>query len=167
MTIEPAPEHQSSPGGKVDFTLFGFTVALIVLAAISLALFPDSAARNIQNIYSAIAENLGIFYQWAAIAVVGFMVWIALSRYGTIRLGRDNDEPEFSLFSWVAMLFCAGIGAGLLYWASIEWAMYINAPPYGVEPNSVEAIEWATSYGLFHWGIAAWCLSHPSGRVIG
>lgn len=158
MTIESSDEHKSSPGGKVDFILFGFAVALIALAATTLALFPESAARIIQNVYTALAENLGIFYQWAAIAVVGFLVWIAFSRYGTIRLGRDDEKPEFSLFSWVAMLFCAGIGAGLLYWATIEWAMYIEAPPYGVEPGSVEAIEWAASYGLFHWGFTAWCL---------
>ena len=56
------------------------------------------------------------------------------------------------------MLFCAGVGAGLLYWASIEWVSYYESPPFSAEPRSLEAIEWATSYGLFHWGLAAWCI---------
>lgn len=158
MTIEPSHEQKGHPAGKVDLVLFGFPVVLIALAAITLGLFPEQSDRIIQDTYGALAENLGIFYQWAAIAVVIFLVWIALSRYGTIRLGLEDETPEFSLFSWVSMLFCAGIGAGLLYWATIEWAIYIKAPPYGVEPDSVEAIEWAASYGLFHWGVTAWCL---------
>jgi BCCT family betaine/carnitine transporter len=55
------------------------------------------------------------------------------------------------------MLFCAGTGASLLVWAGVEWAYYIDAPPYGAEPRSAEAIAWASSYGPFHWGVTAWC----------
>ena len=56
------------------------------------------------------------------------------------------------------MLFCAGIGAGLLYWSTAEWASYMDQPPFGVAPGSAEAREWAATYGIFHWGISAWCL---------
>ena len=56
------------------------------------------------------------------------------------------------------MLFSAGIGAGLLYWAAIEWGYYYDSPPYGVAPKSVAAAEWAASYGLFHWGLSAWAI---------
>jgi BCCT family betaine/carnitine transporter len=55
------------------------------------------------------------------------------------------------------MLFCAGTGASLLVWAGVEWAYYIDAPPYGAAPRSAEAIAWASAYGPFHWGITAWC----------
>jgi BCCT family betaine/carnitine transporter len=54
------------------------------------------------------------------------------------------------------MLFCAGIGAGLMYWCVIEWSYYFDAPPFGVEPHSAAAAEWASTYGMFHWGITAW-----------
>ena len=54
------------------------------------------------------------------------------------------------------MLFCAGVGAGLLYWCATEWAYYYDAPPFAAEPRSVEAQEWASTYGLFHWGFTAW-----------
>jgi len=54
------------------------------------------------------------------------------------------------------MLFCAGVGAGLLYWCGIEWGYYYESPPFGVAPRSPEAAEWASTYGLFHWGFTAW-----------
>ena len=58
--------------------------------------------------------------------------------------------------SWAGMLFCAGVGAGLLYWCGVEWAYYFDAPPFGAEPRSTAAAEWASTYGLFHWGFTAW-----------
>lgn len=54
------------------------------------------------------------------------------------------------------MLFCAGVATGILYWGTIEWAYYINTPPFGLNPGSNEAYEWAATYGMFHWGIAGW-----------
>lgn len=56
------------------------------------------------------------------------------------------------------MLFCAGVGAGLMLWSTVEWAYYVDSPPFGVAPSSTEAIEWASTYGIFHWGLSAWCL---------
>ena len=56
------------------------------------------------------------------------------------------------------MLFCAGIGAGLMYWSVIEWAYYLDAPPLGLEADSPAAREWAATYGIFHWGLSAWCI---------
>jgi BCCT family betaine/carnitine transporter len=73
-------------------------------------------------------------------------------------LGEPGDTPEFPTRSWIGMIFCAGVGAGLLYWAVIEWAYYIDAPPFGIEGRTPSAIEWAGSYGLFHWGITGWAI---------
>ncbi|MBT5074040.1 MAG: BCCT family transporter [Kordiimonadaceae bacterium] len=84
------------------------------------------------------------------------MAWLAFGRYGKVKLG--DGEPVFSTLSWVAMLFSAGVGGSLLYWSVIEWAAYYTAPPFGAEPKSTNALEWATSYGMFHWGITAWCI---------
>ncbi len=91
-----------------------------------------------------------------AIGNIGFLIWLACSRYGRIRLGGDGDKPDYSTFSWVGMLFCAGTGASLLVWSGVEWAFYIDAPPLGATPRSLEAFEFAAAYGPFHWGITAW-----------
>jgi BCCT family betaine/carnitine transporter len=142
--------HQS----KIDWPSFIATVAMILIVCIPLALAGDSAAVFLQQIYDFIANQFGILYLLAAVGAVGFLLWLAFSRFGNVRLG--DDEVEFSQMSWIAMLFCAGIGAGLMYWCVIEWTYYYDAPPFGVEPHSTEAAEWASTYGMFHWGVTAW-----------
>lgn len=142
---------------KIDRVLF-FTAAISVLAVcIPMGVMPERAGHVVEQLYDWIATNLGISYQWFGIGTILFLVWLSLSRYGRIRLGGEGDKPDFSTFSWAGMLFCAGTGASLLVWAGVEWAFYIDSPPYGVEPRSAEAIAWASSYGPFHWGITAWC----------
>lgn len=141
---------------KIDWPSFGTCVAVIALVCLPIVLAPDTAIFYLQSAYDWISKELGILYLLASVAAIGFLVWLAASRFGTIKLGQDDDEPEFSQISWVAMLFCAGVGAGLLYWCATEWAYYYDAPPFGAEPRSAEAAEWASTYGLFHWGFTAW-----------
>jgi BCCT family betaine/carnitine transporter len=119
--------------------------------------FPDASSAFLEKLYAYIANEFGVLYLLASVAAIGFLAWLALSRFGKIRLGDSDDgKPEFSEISWIGMLFCAGVGAGLLYWCGVEWAFYYDAPPFGVEPRSTEAAEWASTYGLFHWGFTAW-----------
>jgi BCCT family betaine/carnitine transporter len=142
---------------KIDRVLFFTAVIIVLIACIPLALMPEQAGPIIEDVYNWIASNLGILYQWFGIATIVYLLWLSLGRYGHIRLGGEGDKPDFSTFAWAGMLFCAGTGASLLVWAGVEWAYYIDAPPYGTEPRSAEAIAWASSYGPFHWGVTAWC----------
>ena len=131
-------------------------MAIIVVVCIPLAASPDTAGALLQKLYDHIAREFGILYLLASVATIFFLVWLAASRYGRIRLGATDEQPEFRTVSWVAMLFCAGVGAGLLYWCMTEWSYYYAAPPFGVTPQSTEAAEWASTYGMFHWGFTAW-----------
>lgn len=141
---------------RIDRVLF-FTVAATAIAVcIPLGLFPEQALLFVSDLYDWIAANLGVFYQLFAIATIVFLIWLTLQPFGKVRLGGDGEQPEFSTFSWIGMLFCAGTGATLLAWSGVEWAYYIDSPPFGAIPRSTEAIEWAASYGAFHWGIPAW-----------
>jgi BCCT family betaine/carnitine transporter len=141
---------------KIDKPAFISSVSLIIAVSIPLVLFPEKASEVLQRLYDHIANEYGVVFLLASVGVNGFLVWLAISRFGNIRFGRDGDEPEFNTISWIAMLFCAGIGGGLLYWCGTEWAFYYQSPPFGVEPYSAEAAEWASTYGLFHWGFTAW-----------
>jgi BCCT family betaine/carnitine transporter len=117
------------------------------------------AAEVITVLHASVTSDFGLLYQLYAAAALGFLLFLAASRYGKVVLGKDEtDVVEFRTVTWVAMLFCAGVGAGLLYWAVIEWGYYIDAPPFGLDPRSAEATEWAASYGLFHWGPTGWAL---------
>ncbi len=142
--------------GAVDWWTFSGTALTILAFCVPLLLVPEASAAIIERTYDALTETFGVVYIWYGIGALGFLLYLASSRFAHVRLGPADSQPEFSTPSWVAMLFCAGIGAGLLYWAVIEWGYYIDAPPFGVEPRSTAAVEWASSYGLFHWGIMAW-----------
>ena len=140
---------------KIDRPLFIITASLILIACIPLGLFPEQTGPFVSSLYQWISTNMGIMYQWFAIGTILFLVWLVLGPYGNIRLG--DGQPDFSTFSWIGMLFCTGTGAALIVMAGVEWVTHYDAPPYGIEARSTQAIEWATAYGPFHWGITAWC----------
>ena len=141
---------------RIDWLSFGTCAAIIAAAGIFLLLTADNAQAMLQSLYDYIAIEFGILYLLASVAAISFLVWLAASRFGNVKLGDADTGPEFPTLSWVAMLFCAGVGAGLMYWCATEWAFYYESPPFGAEPRSAEAAEWASTYGLFHWGFTAW-----------
>ncbi len=141
---------------KIDRPAFITSVAIIILVCIPLASSPEKAGAALQSAYDYIANEFGVIYLLASVGANGFLIWLAFSRFGHVKLGAADEKPEFDTLSWVAMLFCAGIGGGLIYWCGTEWAFYYQSPPFGAEPYSAEAAEWASTYGLFHWGFTAW-----------
>lgn len=141
---------------NIDKTNFIATLLIILLVSVPLVLSPERGAAVIVDSYQFIVTHFGWLYQLAGVAVLVLLLWLAFGRFGEVKLGRPEDKPEFSTYSWIAMLFCAGVGAGLMYWSAIEWANYYEAPPFGAEPRSAEAASWASSYGIFHWGVIAW-----------
>ncbi len=140
---------------KIDRVLFFLAVGIVVAVCMPLILMAEQAGPVVSDVYNWIATNLGVFYQWFGIGTMVFLGWLVFGPYGHIRLG--GEKPDFSTFSWAGMLFCAGTGASLLVWAGVEWAFYYDNPPFGALPRSNEAVEWASAYGPFHWGVTAWC----------
>ena len=141
---------------QVDWPVFLIAAGCLFAVTLPLGIAPEASGRVIDASYQWLASHLGPAYLWAGTATLVFVLYLALSRHGARVLGPDDADPEFSTFSWFSMIFCAGIASGLLYWGVIEWAYYYQAPPYGAEVGSPEAIHWATSYPLFHWGFTAW-----------
>jgi len=141
---------------QIDWATFATCLAVILAVCLPLAVFPDAGGKLVLQAYEFIASEFGFLYMTAGVAVMVLVAWLAMGRYGRIVLGQDGDKPEFSDYSWAAMLFCAGIGGGLMFWAPVEWAYYFAAPPFGVEPRSTAAADWASTYGMFHWGPGAW-----------
>ena len=139
---------------QVDGLIFGLGTLLLLSVIVPIVFVPDQTSALIEFLFEFLTEELGILYILLAIFVTVFLFYIALSRFGSIRLGEG--PPAHSAFSWAAMLFCAGIGASLLYWGAAEWVFYYTAPPFGLEAGSSEAIQWAASYGIFHWGPVGW-----------
>ncbi|XSG83253.1 MAG: BCCT family transporter [Methyloligella sp. ZOD6] len=138
-------------------TFFG-AIGLLLAATLPLAFWPTQGGLWVGVARAFMVDKIGVAYLLLGLGALIFMVFIVFSRIGQIKLGEPDEEPEFSTGSWAAMLFCGGIGASILYWGAIEWAYYYLAPPFGLEPGSHQAIEWAAAYGMFHWGPVAWSI---------
>ena len=143
---------------RIDWFIFLIGSALLLTVVIPMVVAPDWSENVIANVMAYITSNYGIWYVNLACVVFVFLIWLAFSKKGHIVLGPSGVKPDYSRFSWIAMLFCTGIGAALIYWGAAEWTYYYQAPPFGAEPKSDEAIYWAASYGIFHWGPFAWAL---------
>jgi BCCT family betaine/carnitine transporter len=143
---------------KIDRVIFGLVVFVVIATCIPLGLMPERAGTVVSELYDSISHDYGILYQWAGIGTIVFAGWLAFGPYGHIKLGGEGERPDFSTFSWAGMLFCAGTGASLMVLAGIDWIHYYEKPPFAAQPQSMEAIQWATAYGPFHWGVTAWCI---------
>jgi len=142
----------------IDKATFFGALTLLLAVTLPLIIFPQQGAAWVALARSFIVENFGFLYLALGFGAGIFMMFIAFSDIGRISLGHPDEEPEFGTFAWAAMLFCAGIGASVLYWGTIEWAYYYQAPPFQIEAQSAEAARWAAAYGIFHWGPLAWAI---------
>ena len=141
---------------KIDRIIFTVSILVIIVVCTPLVMFPEKGTEVVNKIFNFVTSKLGVLYLWAGIACLGFLIWLSFSKYGCIILGSEGEKPQFSLYSWVCMLFCAGVATGILYLGTIEWTYYYKSPPYGAAPGSAEAINWASTYGMFHWGLTGW-----------
>ncbi len=119
-------------------------------------LFPDSLLSITDTMFGFITNNFGWVYLVIVLGVLIFTLCLAFSKYGKIRLGDDDDRPEYSNFSWFAMLFSAGMGIGLVFWGVAEPVFHYVQPPMGIEPESSEAALMAFRYVFLHWGLHPW-----------
>ena len=142
----------------VDKTSFLSTL-IVVTGLASIIFFDQNNAKSlIESIVLDIKEIFGPFYLLLTLICFFFLLYIAMSKVGNYRLGGEEEKPEFSYFSWIGMLFCSGIGGGLVYWSGVEWGYYVKTPQFGISTLSPEAYSLSTAYGLFHWGISAWAI---------
>ncbi len=107
---------------------------------------------------AVITRNFGWFYLWVVLGLVVVALVLAFSRYGDLKLGAEDEEPEFSVGAWFAMLFAAGMGIGLVFWGVAEPISHYGAPPPGIAPNTPEAANAAMRYSFFHWGLHPWAV---------
>ena len=142
----------------IDKPTFAGSLALLLLVTVPLIIWPDEGALWVKIARDFVVTNLGVSYLVLGISAFLFMLYISFSDIGRIQLGEPGSEPEFKTASWAAMLFCAGIGVGIMVWAPIEWAYYYQNPPFLLEGGTAEAMKWAAAYGIFHWGPIAWSI---------
>ena len=142
---------------EIHPTVFWVSVGLIVLFVIGTLSNLEQASEIFSAVLGAIATSAGWFYVLAVNIYLGIVIYLLFSRYGHIRLGGAEAQPDFSYWGWFSMLFSAGMGIGLLFFSVAEPIYHFGTPPWG-EGRTVAAAELAMSVTFFHWGIHAWGL---------
>ena len=135
-----------------------FNISLLLTGGIALWAvgFNDSFTVVSNAIYTFLTKQFGWLYLVAMLFFVFFVLLIAVSKWGKIRLGPDDSRPEYSTVSWFAMLFGAGMGVGLVFWGISEPISHYIAPMAGIEPGTPEAADFAMKASFMHWGIHPW-----------
>ncbi len=160
-----APKLHRTPGDR-NLVKMGFDIhpevfftsgALILLFIGITLLFQEQTSTALTNLQAFISNSMGWFLILAVNIYLGTMIFLAFSKFGSIRLGGQYARPDFPLFAWLAMLFSAGMGIGLMFWSVGEPVFHFLAPPLdGVAPETAEAAQQAMGLTFFHWGLHAW-----------
>ena len=127
-------------------------IGVIVLGAV----YSSTLGYIAGQFMSWVSYYFGWLYVLSIVAFIGFCVWMAVGKWGNIKLGKEDDKPEFSTFSWLAMLFCGSTGIGLVFWSIAEPLSHYAAPPSGIEPGTMDAIDFSIRTCYLHWGITQW-----------
>lgn len=136
-----------------------FYTSVIVIAAfvVTAAREPEAVEQTAQAVLDITAANVGWMYLLVTSGFVLFVFFLAISKFGDIRLGPEDEPPEFTFNSWLAMIFSGGMGVGLVFWGVAEPMMHFNEPPLGLaEARTPVAAQIGMRYAFFHWGFHQW-----------
>jgi glycine betaine transporter len=146
-------DRKNSQGNSVFIISLLLTLIFIVWGVF----FTDNLSKVTTTIYNGSIDYLGWVYLGATLFFVIFSIYLLFSKYGDIRLGKKTDKPDFNTASWLAMLFGAGMGIGIVYWSVAEPVTHYTTPPYG-EAYTIDAANTAMKYTFFHWGLDPWAI---------
>ncbi|MCK1797921.1 BCCT family transporter [Streptomyces sp. XM4193] len=136
-----------------------FPAAIIIVAFVIYAtLFRDQAASHVSSIQENVVGGLGWYYTALVSLFVIFAIWVGVGRYGDIRLGKDDEKPEFGIASWLAMLFACGMGIGLVFWGVAEPLTHFDSPRPGTGDDPAEQNQAAMVQTFLHWGVHPWAI---------
>lgn len=163
----PVEEVAYRESRGVDWVVFGVTAVIALGFLVWGFVSTASLATASGNALTWVMDNTGWLFVLTASAFVVFVLWLALGRYGNIPLGRDDEEPEFRGVSWVAMMFSAGMGIGLMFFGVAEPLSHFTTPPPGTgAASNPEAVQTAMATTLFHWTFHPWAIYAVVGLAI-
>ncbi|MHC9291371.1 BCCT family transporter [Mycobacterium sp. LTG2003] len=163
----PVEEKAYTRREGLDWVVFGVTAVIALGFLVWGFLSTDSLATASTSALGWVMNNTGWLFVLTASGFVVFVVWLAISRYGNIPLGRDDEEPEFRTVSWVAMMFSAGMGIGLMFFGVSEPLSHFVTPPPGTgDAGNPEAVQIAMATTLFHWTLHPWAIYAVVGLAI-
>ncbi|WP_345780130.1 BCCT family transporter [Ornithinimicrobium faecis] len=176
MSATPTPTNQnpsgSQPAERTDEDLimnkgpggihpgvFWPSLIVLAIACVFTIGFPEASDKALGAIQDNIVGGFGWYYVVVVAVFVAFALWMGLSRFGDIKLGQDEEEPEFGIFSWFSMLFAAGMGIGLVFWGAAEpLTFFATDIKPGMTGEGPELAQKAMAQVFLHWGFHAWAI---------
>src|SRR5690554_698330 len=130
-----------------------FIIGICLLSAI----YPKLTENLLNSVKDFIFVNLNYVYVWSVTIFVIFLIYLMFSKYGNIRLGRNESKPDYSFFSWISMLFAAGMGIGLMYFSVAEPMQHYSNEVFSGN-TAIQRAKDAQLFTFFHWGVHAWSI---------
>lgn len=149
-------KEYNTKGVKEDNRVFYISVVVIGILSLLAMFFNQAFSTGVQRSFTYLTSHFGYLYFITIFIFIVFCLYMAFSKYGKIKLGGDLDKPEYSYLSWFSMLFCAGMGSGVLFWGVAEPVQHYLNPINVLEPASVESANFAIRASFYHWGIQVW-----------
>ncbi|MGK0567147.1 choline BCCT transporter BetT [Bordetella bronchiseptica] len=151
---------------SINWRVLLVSSAVIVAFSVWAILVPGDARMRMKTAVDWIAANLGWYYVLTMTLVIGFVLWVAFSKEGDVRLGPDHSRPQYRLSTWVAMLFAAGVGIDMLFFSVTGPVVQYLHPPSG-EGGTAAAMQDAVVWTMFHYGVAGWSMYALLGMAMG
>lgn len=163
----PLEEHPAEEPQRLDTIVFGVTAAI----AIGFVLWGFLSTSTLSSASTAglgwVVHNMGWLFSLVASGFVLFVIWLAAGKFGRIPLGRDDEQPEFRTVSWIAMMFSAGMGIGLMFYGVSEPLSHFVKPPPGTgAAGNPQALQNAMATTLFHWTLHPWAIYAVVGLAV-
>ena len=165
-TADTTEKHSEKPRDQLNKVVFFTSAGLILAFTLMTIFFTDLSGKWISLTLNWVSATFGWYYMLAATLYIVFVVFIACSRFGSIKLGPEQSKPEFSMMSWAAMLFAAGIGIDLMFFSVAEPVTQYMLPPEG-NGQTLEAARQAMTWTLFHYGLTGWAMYALMGIALG
>lgn len=138
---------------RIDWVTVIVPFLAILALCVCFILMPDASKSVLDTIRFILGDTFGLFYLAVGLFVFLLSLYLAFSRFGTIRLGKPDEKPKYPLFVWASMMFTSGLAADILFYSFCEWILYAN-DPHIAELGSMQT--WSSTYPLFHWGPIPW-----------
>ncbi|SKC42044.1 BCCT family transporter [Maledivibacter halophilus] len=130
----------------------------------------DQMGNAMNKVFVFATQSFGWFYLLMGFLFVVFAIWLAFGPFGNVKLGKEDEKPRYSFFSWFSMIIACGYGVGLVYWCVAEPLSIFQNPPFGLDTGTAEAAEISLAYSFFHWGWTPWAIymaiAAPAGYFI-
>lgn len=137
---------------QLDWISMIVPLAVVLVVCVLFMVFPEQSKLVLGVVRGFLGDDFGLYYALLGVGIVGCTLYMAFSKFGSIKLS-DMEKPQYPSFQWGVMIFTSTMAADILFYSLCEWALYANEPQIEMMGGMQK---WASTYPLFHWGPIAW-----------